>query len=154
VMLMRAAASPDGKVILTASLDHVWLREAASGKLIGEPRRVDLGTQSIGFSPDGTMALVIAPRELLRLAVTTGEPIGEPLRGGGPGEIAFEEGGFTPDGERIYALDLKRRLFCVWEARTGKWVGSYNAAATGGPEPLDGLKPPVFSPDGKRFLVV
>ena len=49
-----AAFSPDGRFVVTASLDgtaRFW--EAATGKAIGEPLRHESAVLSAAFSPDG-----------------------------------------------------------------------------------------------------
>jgi len=77
-----AAFSPDGKFVVTASLDktaRVW--EAATGKAIGEPLRHKMAVNSVAFSPDGNFVATASSDGTARVwEAATGKAIGEPLR--------------------------------------------------------------------------
>ncbi len=82
--LFSAAFSPDGKRIVTASLDktaQIW--DAASGKPIGEPLKGHKhAVLSAAFSPDGARIVTASKDRTARIwDAATGKPIGEPLKG-------------------------------------------------------------------------
>jgi WD40 repeat protein len=82
--LYRAAFSPDGKYIVTASHDktaRLW--DAETGKPIGEPLTGHAdAVLSAAFSPDGKRIVTASWDKTARLWDTeTGKPIGEPLTG-------------------------------------------------------------------------
>src|SRR5262249_5874774 len=54
--------------------------------------------------------------------------------------------GYTPDGKYIFGGARNGRFFRFWDAQTGKQVGEVWPGS-----PFDAS--PVFSPDGKHFLV-
>ena len=153
----KAAFSPDGKRIVTASEDktaRLW--DAETGKPIGEPLKGHQGlVSSAAFSPDGKRIVTASHDETARLwDAETGKPIGEPLKGH---EFPLSNAAFSPDGKRIItaSYDNAARL---WDAYTGKPIG----------EPLKGRKLSTgetvedvvsygatvapFSPDGKRIV--
>ena len=138
-----AAFSPDGKRIVTASLDktaRVW--DAATGQPIGEPLKghEDL-VYSAAFSPDGKR-IVTASWDKTARVWDTGQPIGEPLRGH---EGRVYSAAFSPDGKRVVTASLDKTAR-VWDAATGQPIG----------EPLKGhdgfVWRAAFSPDGKRIV--
>jgi WD40 repeat protein len=140
-----AAFSPDGKRIVTASLDttaRLW--DGATGKPIGEPLKGHAGpVWSAVFSPDGKRIVTASDDKTARLwDGETGRPIGEPLTGhAGP----VFRAAFSPDGRRIVTASEDKTVR-LWDGETGKPIG----------EPLTGHAGPVysaaFSPDGRRIV--
>jgi len=83
-LVRRAAISPDGKRILTASDDgsaRLW--DAATGKPIGEPLIGHNGSVlSVAFSPDGRRFVTASADKTAQLWDTkTGKEIGKPFKG-------------------------------------------------------------------------
>jgi WD40 repeat protein/tRNA A-37 threonylcarbamoyl transferase component Bud32 len=148
----RVAFSPDGKYLLTAADKTLWLRETATGKPVGEPQQFKDGVHFAAFSPDGRRLLVATGPHLHLVEVPSWKPHGAPIRAG---KMMARFCGFTPDGRQVYGLNLEWLTLRVWDAQTGKHVGDFDALASGGPIRLGGVQgAPVFSPDGKRFLLV
>ena len=81
------AYSPDGKTVLTASVDgtaRVW--DAATGQPIGPPLTHQDGVYAVAYSPDGKTVLTGSDDNTARLwDVVSGRPIGPPLRHQGAG---------------------------------------------------------------------
>ena len=78
-----ASFSPDGKRIVTASLDktaRIW--DAATGKPIGGRSKAMMVCISAAFSPDGKRIVTASSDKTARLwDAASGKPIGEPLKG-------------------------------------------------------------------------
>jgi WD40 repeat protein len=140
-----AAFSPDGKRIVTASLDktaRLW--DAATGQSIGAPLRGhEDAVESAAFSPNGERIVTASDDKTARLwDAATGQPIGEPLKGH---EDAVLSAAFSPDGTRIVTAsqDKTARL---WDAATGQPIGAPFRGHT------DFVSSAAFSPDGKRIV--
>ncbi|HEY7314490.1 MAG TPA: WD40 repeat domain-containing serine/threonine-protein kinase [Gemmataceae bacterium] len=168
----QVAFSPDGKVLVTVQERRLRLRDAATGKLIGAPQAfpkrgvagvafspdgkqeraggIDWqqgGVAGVAFSPDGKTVLVNDSIHLHRVDAATGKRVGEPLDTGRDQLIdEVSHVGYTPDGRYIFGGARNGRAFHFWDAQTGKQAGGVYPGS-----PFD--SPPVFSPDGKRFLV-
>ncbi len=155
----RAAFSPDGKRIVTASEDktaRLW--DAETGKPIGEPLKGHLNiVSSAAFSPDGKRVVTASHDETARLwDAETGKPIGEPLKGH---EFPLGSAAFSPDGKRIAtaSYDKAARL---WDAETGKPIGELlkghenvlSRGATVADVVSYGPTVAAFSPDGRRIV--
>lgn len=140
----RASFSPDGKWIVTSSLDGtagVW--EAGTGRLIStfQVRNVLGGMQSASFSPDSKRIVTEGRERVARVwEASTGQLITK-LQG----HNNYVSGAsFSPDGQWIVtaSLDATAR---VWEASTGRSIvtlqghDSYVSNAS-------------FSPDGKWIV--
>ncbi|XXR93604.1 protein kinase [Sorangium sp. So ce426] len=139
--VMGASFSPDGRYIVTASLDmnaRVWKADGT-----GEPlvlRGHENGVSSAAFSPDGRWIVTASWDGTVRVwkADGTGEPLVLRDHGGRVNSAAF-----SPDGQRIASASHDRTV------RVRK------ADGTGEPLVLRGHDAPVyavaFSPDGKRI---
>src|SRR5262245_44283904 len=144
----QVAFSPDGKVLVTVQERRLWLRDAATGKRIGAPQEFPKrGVAGVAFSPDGKTVLVNDSIHLHRVDAATGKRVGQPLDMGRD-ELIDEVGhvGYTPDGRYIFGGARNGRAFHFWGAQTGKQAGGVYPGS-----PFH--SPPVFSPDGKHFLV-
>ncbi|WP_438044828.1 nSTAND1 domain-containing NTPase [Sorangium sp. So ce128] len=137
-----AEFSPDGKRIVTASLDKTVRVWNASGT--GEPlvlRGHEDGVSSAAFSPDGKRIVTAAYDKTVR--VWNADGTGEPLVLRGHEDLVFAAA-FSPDGKRIVTASLDKTAR-VW-----------NADGTGEPLVLrgheDGVSSAEFSPDGKRIV--
>jgi WD40 repeat protein/energy-coupling factor transporter ATP-binding protein EcfA2 len=141
----RAAFSPDGRRIVTASDDRtarIW--DAATGQSIGEPLRGHGGVVwSAAFSSDGQRIVTASDDRTARIwGAATCQPIGEPLNGH---DHRVTTAAFSPDGQRIVTASNDRTAR-IWDAATGQPIG----------EPLKGHHREVmsasFSPDGQRIV--
>ncbi|MFI5460689.1 MAG: protein kinase [Isosphaerales bacterium] len=143
VLQVRSAAlSPDGKTLLTGSVDgtaRFW--DPVTGQPLGPPMKGhDDRVRDVAFSPDGEIFLTGSTDKTARLwDALTGQPIGLPLQHQGP-VVAVA---FSPDGKsfvtassdftvRVCHADLYRPVGLVLEPP------GCNAAA--------------FSPDGQIIL--
>jgi WD40 repeat protein len=150
------AYSPDGKAVVTASLDKTaQLWDAATGKpclpaFVHPPTAVTRtlngtvppgGFAAVAFSPDGKTILLGSLDKTARLwDVATGRPIGVPLM---LHEGAVVGVAFHPSGRTIYTTSLNR----VWirDTATGSPVGM----PLGHPTP----RAVAVSPDGRLVLI-
>jgi WD40 repeat protein len=117
--VFSAAFSPDGRRIVTASLDNTArLWDAGTGKPIGEPLTGHMGrVNTAAFSPDGRRIVTASDDSTARLwDASTGKPIGELA---GHTDSVFSAA-FSPDGRRIVtaSADNTARLwevFATWQ---------------------------------------
>ena len=140
--ICRAAFSPNGARVVTASLDstaRVW--DAATGAPIGKPLRHDGGVRSAAFSPNGARVVTASLDSTARVwDAATGAPIGNPLQH----EDTVWSAVFSPDGARVVTASADKTAR-VWDAATGAPIGN----------PLqheDTVWSAVFSPDGARVV--
>jgi len=140
-----AVFSPDGKRIVSASLDNtirIW--DAQTGEQIGVPQEGHSDeVRSAAFSPDGKRFVSASLDEAVRIwDAQTGKQIGNPLRGHTDRVCSVA---FSPDGKHIVSASYDKTIR-IWDAQTGKQIG----------KPLEGHTDTVcsvaFSPDGKRIV--
>jgi len=137
-----AAFSPDGRRVVTASIDktvRVW--DAATGKEIAVFQHDD-GVNGVTFSPDGKRVLTSCYDATARIwDVATGKEL-LALRGH---ERYVTVAAFSPDGKRVVTVVFGGAVR-LWEANSGKELFILNGG--------DALKATtaVFSPDSKRLL--
>jgi WD40 repeat protein/tRNA A-37 threonylcarbamoyl transferase component Bud32 len=136
-----AAFSPDGRHVISASLNQVQVWDAANGQPQGRPLTTqgEFGHSGAALSPDGRRILLgrLMPR-IWDLA--TGKPVAPPLEAEGFCTYA----GFSPDG-RLIVTTAREKVARVWDAATGQPVtpplrhgGEITYAA--------------FTPDGRRLV--
>jgi WD40 repeat protein len=141
--VVDADFSPDGKFIVTASLDgtaQLWL--AATGTATNAPLAHTDQVFSAKFSPDGTRVVTASKDRTARIwDVATGKPVGQPMPHGLPVNSAV----FSPNG-RWVATASEDRSARIWDAATGQPRFQ--------PLKLDGVaRMAAFSPDGSRIAV-
>jgi HEAT repeat protein len=138
----HATFSPDGKRVLTASLDNtarIW--DAATGQSLTLPLKHDAAVEHATFSPDGKRVVTASADNTARVwDMATGQAISPPLKH----DNAVRHATFSPDGKWVVtaSVDFTARL---WDAATGKEVIP----------PLkhkDAVGRASFSPDGKRVV--
>ena len=106
-MVYAVAFSPDGKTILTGSLDNTArLWDAATGRPLGQPIVHSSAVMSVAFSPDGKTILTGSYDKTARLwDAATGRPLGQPMvHSGRVTSVAF-----SPDGKTILTGSNDRR---------------------------------------------
>jgi WD40 repeat protein len=123
----RAAFSPDGKWVVTASEDktaRVW--EVATGRTVAELRGHEEGVNAAAFSPDGILVATASDDGRARVwQAATGQMVAETKKHGtmlGMGWKAVIGAAFFPDGSAVAttASDGKMR---IWEPGSGKLKG-------------------------------
>jgi WD40 repeat protein len=117
--------------------------DPATGRLLGEPGRVDIGAARVeALSPGGAAFLTVDANDVARVwDATAGKPVGAPLA-----QKKVQAAAFGPAGDRLLtgAADGTVRL---WSAATGQSIGeprSHGAA----------IVAVAVSPDGERWLTV
>jgi len=139
---MSAAFSPDGKRVVTASIDNttrIW--DAATGKELFVLQHGN-GFSSPAFSPDGKRVLTTGDDNTARLWNAADGKELTVLRGH---ERHVVVAAFSPDGKRVVTV-VSSGAVRIWDADTGKELHILKGG--------DSLKATaaVFSPDSKRLL--
>jgi len=137
------AFSPDGKQVLSGSLDHtIKLWDVESGREI----RTFLGhtewVNSVAFSPDGKQTLSCSGDQTIKLwDVNTGKEIRTFL--GHTWEVTSVA--FSPDGKQVLS-GARDRTVKLWDVNTGKEIRKYSNF-TG-----DRFNSIAFNPDGRQIV--
>jgi WD40 repeat protein len=127
-VVSAVAFSPDGKILLTGSLDstaRLW--DAATGRPAGPPLTHRSTVRAAAFSPNGKTVITASEDNTARLwDATTGQPVGPPLmHEGSVWAVAF-----SPDGRTVItgSNDTTARLWDIATAlpdeleRVATWV--------------------------------
>jgi WD40 repeat protein len=137
------AFSPDGKVVLTASLDATKQRGevqpwSAADRPLGAPLKPPGRVDTIALSPNGKTVLTANFLEARLWEVPANKPLGGLLRPEG----GIQEVGFSPDGEVVFTgCDWAQ----LWSAATARPIGPPL------PDPSV-VRAVAFSPDSKAIL--
>jgi WD40 repeat protein/serine/threonine protein kinase len=141
IQVRSAAFSPDGRRVVTASLDwtaQVW--DAATGKPLAKLTHGD-GVNSAAYSPDGCCVVTASVDNSARVwDAETGRLLTPPLKHG----ATVRSAAFSSNGRRVLTASVDKTAR-VWDAETGRPVSP----------PLwhDGrLRSAAFSPDGRRVV--
>lgn len=148
--VLRASFSPDGKKIVSASVDNtakVWDAETGTvlrtfGKHIDQFEDVaEVGLNDVTFNHDGTLIATAGNDHIARLwEESTGKELFALPHKGKVLSVAF-----SPSGEYL-ATSAKDDTVHVWDVRTGKEVRSLG----GEPDQVDQVE---FSPLGNYILL-
>ncbi|KAH9033778.1 WD40 repeat-like protein [Lactarius pseudohatsudake] len=144
-IVLSVACSPDGRQIVTGSMDNavrVW--DAQSGLPLTDPLKGHtFMVTSVAYSPDGTNIISASYDCTVRIWNSqTGVPIGEPLKGH---TQPLTSVAYSPDGAHIISgsTDMTVR---IWNSQTGTLVR----------EPLRGpsghIMSVAYSPDGTHII--
>jgi WD40 repeat protein/class 3 adenylate cyclase len=138
----KAAFSPDGTLVVTASQDNtarVW--DARTGKLLWVLRGHGNFVNSAAFSPDGALIVTASDDQSARVWDARAGRLVTTLNGHTAG---VNSATFSPDSTLVVTTS-RDNTARVWEARTGQLI----ATLQGHTYPVVGA---AFSPDG-RFIV-
>ncbi|KIM21035.1 hypothetical protein M408DRAFT_117289 [Serendipita vermifera MAFF 305830] len=139
------AYSPDGRSIVSGSLDHtirIW--DAVTGATVGDLLKGHTDcVASVVYSPDGRNIVSGSWDQTIRIwDAATGAPVGGPLIGHTSNVVSVA---YSPNGRNIVSGSDDSTLR-IWDAVTGAPVG----------EPLKGHASDVtcvsYSPDGRRIV--
>jgi WD40 repeat protein/serine/threonine protein kinase len=143
-IVWRAAFSPDGSKVVTASDDftaQIW--DADTAAPIAPPLRHEQVVESAEFSPDGNLVATASRDRSARIwNARTGSPVSPPLMH----ECRVYRARFSPDGSRLVTCCLDATYFPryaqLWDVRS---FGPITPRLYH----LDGVLDTCFSPDGK-----
>ncbi|MEY4748079.1 MAG: hypothetical protein RIQ60_293 [Pseudomonadota bacterium] len=145
--VMSAKFSPDGNLVLTASLDNTArLWEVASGKELRVLRGHEAPVRSAQFSPDGATVLTASDDNTVRLwNIASGKEL-RALRGH---EFRVGRAQFSPDGKTVLTANEdilgKDKTARLWDVVSGKELRALRGHGSS-------IRSSQFSPDGKLVL--
>jgi WD40 repeat protein/energy-coupling factor transporter ATP-binding protein EcfA2 len=140
--VLACAFSPDGRLILSGSVDNsLRLWDAASGKLIRSLEGHSNGVMACAFSPDGRLILSGSADNSLRLWDAASGKLIRSLEGHSKVVWACA---FSPDGRLILSGSDDNSLR-LWDAASGKLIRSLKGHS-------NGVMACAFSPDGRLIL--
>jgi WD40 repeat protein/serine/threonine protein kinase len=139
-IVYHASFSPDGKRVVTASVDNtarVW--DAATGKEVTPPLQHDKSVYHASFSPDGKRIATASGNKTAQVwAVATGRKVTPPLKH----NDAVPYASFSPEGQRVVSASWGKTAR-LWDATTGREITTLL-------HPKLRVCHASFSPDGKR----
>jgi len=136
------AFSPDGKLIVTAGMDHsarVW--DAVSGRLLATLSGHSGPVNDAGFSPDGKSVVTASDDGTARVWDAVSGRLLATLSGP---NVEVRKATFSPDGKRIVTNGADNAAR-VWDAETGQLRATLSGHARV-------VYDAAFSPDGQRIV--
>jgi hypothetical protein len=119
-IVSRAAFSPDGRLLATASFDQtVRIWDTASGQPLGAPLQHQHWVQHVGFSPDGRRVVTASggvnaiQGEARVWDAVTGQPLGPPLQH----QHWVYHAMFSPDGRNVVTASADKTAR-IWDVST------------------------------------
>ncbi|KAJ4465955.1 WD40-repeat-containing domain protein [Lentinula edodes] len=143
--ILSVACSPDGKKLVTGSLDHsVRIWDTETQEAIGNPLQGHTkGILCIAFSPDGkTIASGSLDNSVIIWNAESGNAVGNPLN---EHTGAVSSVTFSPNGQKIISGSWDKTLR-IWNRYTGEAVGDCLQGHT------NGVTSVAFSPDGQKLI--
>jgi WD40 repeat protein len=140
--LIDTALSPDGSLFAASSGNAVVMWNLGSGEQIYRVPTGESDIRALDFSPDGALLAVGSADQTIHLLnPTTGEPVGEPLRGH---NAAVESLDFAPNGTLLASAGRDAQII-LWDTATWQTSG----------KPLSGhdvdIRAVAFSPDSNKL---
>jgi WD40 repeat protein len=140
-VINSAAFSPDGKLIVTASMDNtarIW--DASSGKLLQTLTGHTRGVESATFSPDGKRIVSVSADNTARIwDASSGQLLYTLTHNSGVNSATF-----SPDGKTIVTASNDSAAL-IWDASSGELLKTLSGHA-------DDVICAIFSPDGKSIV--
>ena len=117
--MTSVAFRPDGAVVLTGDEGGFGqLRDAASGRPLGEPLRHEDPVRIVRFRPDAKVALTVAGKVARLWDADTGRPLGGPLGH----EAGITSVAFSPDSKAVLTGG-EDGVARQWDAANGRPLG-------------------------------
>jgi WD40 repeat protein len=136
----EARASPDGKLVATASGDRaaIWTIDGSQRQALPHPTSV----LAVAFSPDGELLATAADDSVVRLWRVSDGELDERLPRPDQGRIV--DLSFSPDGRRLVGAGTDARAR-IWNLESGRLERTLSGHR-------DDLTSAAFSPDGERVV--
>ena len=149
-----AAFSPDGRRIVTASLDetaHIW--DAASGMQLAVLSDLGDYVGDAAYSPDGQRIAIASASDATSSSRIWDAATVKQIAGLSGHEHVVRSVAFSPDGRRIVTASNDRTAR-IWDAASGVQLAVLSGHGEGLPADDEGgnVRSAAFSPDGRRIV--
>jgi WD40 repeat protein len=112
------AFSPDGRTVLIAAGAEVHVRDAATGRPVREPLRLDSAAFNLLWSPDGRRTVLLSQTRAQLWDVIDGRTLSDPIPY--PAARSAPTAAFDDRGTRVAGIDPTGRRVVVWNAAPGR----------------------------------